>query len=65
MQLRRYNIGNPDGEYKAPFAAVWRNIAVVAINGSKDLPKHCLGLAGGAFGFAIVLSLIREYLSNK
>lgn len=63
--LHRYNLGDPDGEYKAPFAPVWRNIAVVAVNGSKDLPEHCMTLFGAVFGFAILLDLIREYLGHK
>ena len=44
--------------------SVWRNIAVVSVNGSRDLPKYCLGLAGGMFGAAIVMDLIREYPSK-
>ena len=35
---------------RAPFAALYRNIAVVAVNGSRDLPKHTFAIAGGAFG---------------
>ena len=50
-----FNIGDPKGEYAAPFAPVFRNIAVVAIKGSSELPKHCLQIAGGCFGKPVSL----------
>lgn len=45
-----FDVGKPGGEYPAPFAPVFRNIAVVAVRGSKELPKNTMALFGGAFG---------------
>ena len=51
-----FNVGDPKGEYPAPFSPVFRNIAVVAVQGSKDLPKNCMALFGGMFGEPFKLS---------
>lgn len=50
---------------RAPFAPVFRNIALVAVNGSKDLPKYCLAIAGGSFGSAILFDALRDILARK
>jgi uncharacterized oligopeptide transporter (OPT) family protein len=58
-------VGDPTGEYKAPFAPVFRSIAVIAVNGSKDLPKYCLAIAGGSFGWALLSDGARDLLARK
>ena len=40
---------------RAPFATIFRSMAEIIVNGSKGLPRHCLPIAGGAFGEDILL----------
>ncbi|KAE8719704.1 Metal-nicotianamine transporter YSL2 [Hibiscus syriacus] len=36
-----FDVGNPDGEYKAPYALIYRNMAILATNLLRDFnPKH-------------------------
>lgn len=36
------NLGEPGTEYPAPFAQVYRNMAVVGVGGTGELGKNCL-----------------------
>jgi hypothetical protein len=36
------NLGEPGSVYPAPFAQVYRNMAVVGVGGASELGKHCL-----------------------
>lgn len=36
------NLGEPGTEYPAPFAQVYRNLAVVGVGGTGELGKNCL-----------------------
>lgn len=65
MQKTYWNCQESNLYCRAPFAPVFRNFAVVAVKGTSVLPKNCLSLAGGAFGVAIILDLVREYLSYR
>ncbi|KAG9133980.1 hypothetical protein Leryth_004676 [Lithospermum erythrorhizon] len=55
-----FDVGNVNGEYKAPYAIVYRNMAILAIEGFSALPNHCLELCYGFFAFAIVANLLRD-----
>ncbi|KAK4273856.1 hypothetical protein QN277_017170 [Acacia crassicarpa] len=55
-----FDVGNPDGEYKAPYAIIYRNMAILGIQGFSALPHHCLQLCYGAFAFAIAANLVRD-----
>ncbi|GLU12070.1 hypothetical protein SLE2022_287780 [Rubroshorea leprosula] len=59
-----FDVGNPDGEYKAPYAIVYRNMAILGVEGFSALPQHCLQLCYGFFAFAIAANLARD-LSPK
>ncbi|CAL0319540.1 unnamed protein product [Lupinus luteus] len=61
---RAFDIGNPDGIYKAPYALIYRNMAVLGVEGFSALPEHCLQLCYGFFSFAIAANLVRD-LSPK
>ncbi|KAK9665184.1 hypothetical protein RND81_14G096000 [Saponaria officinalis] len=61
---KAFDVGNPDGEYKAPYAIVYRNMAILGVEGFSALPQHCLQLCYGFFGFAILANLVRD-LSPK
>jgi len=38
------DLGQPGSEYPAPYALVYRNMAVLGVEGFGSLPKHCLTL---------------------
>ncbi|CAN1251006.1 Metal-nicotianamine transporter YSL3 [Linum perenne] len=62
---KAFDVGNPDGEYKAPYALIYRNMAILGVEGFSALPQHCLQLCYGFFGFAIAANLLRDLLPKK
>ncbi|OQU82054.1 hypothetical protein SORBI_3006G164200 [Sorghum bicolor] len=62
---KAFDIGNPDGYWKAPYALVYRNMAILGVQGFSALPKHCLHLCYGFFGFAVAANLMRDLLPPK
>ncbi|KAL5738699.1 hypothetical protein ACOSP7_031460 [Xanthoceras sorbifolium] len=57
---KAFDVGNPNGEYKAPYAIVYRNMAILGVEGFSALPEHCLELCYGFFAFAIAANLLRD-----
>ncbi|KAF5442678.1 hypothetical protein F2P56_035310 [Juglans regia] len=57
---KAFDVGNPDGEYKAPYAIIYRNMAILGVEGSSALPQHCLEICCGFFAFAIAANLLRN-----
>uniref|UniRef100_A0A0D6QRB6 Uncharacterized protein n=1 Tax=Araucaria cunninghamii TaxID=56994 RepID=A0A0D6QRB6_ARACU len=64
MYWKAFDIGNSK-EYKAPYAKIFRQMALIGVNGFSALPKHCLPLCYGFFLFAIVVNLIRDIVPQK
>lgn len=62
---KAFDIGNPDGEYKAPYALIYRNMAILGVEGFSALPRHCLQLCYGFFAFAMVANLVRDVSPKK
>ncbi|KAM7504909.1 hypothetical protein LguiB_003813 [Lonicera macranthoides] len=62
---KAFDIGNPDGEYKAPYALIYRNMAILGVEGFSALPQHCLQLCYGFFAFAILVNLVRDISPEK
>ncbi|CAN0922686.1 Metal-nicotianamine transporter YSL3 [Linum grandiflorum] len=62
---KAFDVGNPDGEYKAPYALIYRNMAILGVQGFSALPRHCLQLCYGFFGFAVVANLSKDLLPKK
>lgn len=62
---KAFDVGNPDGEYKAPYAIIYRNMAILGVQGFSALPRHCLQLCYGFFGFAIVANLAKDITPAK
>ncbi|KAH9724323.1 metal-nicotianamine transporter YSL3 [Citrus sinensis] len=62
---KAFDVGNPDGEYKAPYAIVYRNMAILGVEGFSALPQHCLQLCYGFFAFAIAANLLRDLSPKK
>ncbi|KAL3817872.1 hypothetical protein ACJIZ3_003777 [Penstemon smallii] len=61
---KAFDIGNPDGEFKAPYAIIYRNLAIIGVQGFDALPQHCLQLCYGFFAFAVAVNLVKD-LSPK
>lgn len=62
---KAFDVGNPDGEYKAPYALVYRNMAILGVEGFSALPQHCLQLCYGFFAFAVLTNLLRDIIPDK
>ncbi|KAK6280348.1 hypothetical protein POUND7_020615 [Theobroma cacao] len=60
-----FDIGSPDGPYKAPYAVIFREMAILGIEGFSELPKHCLALCCGFFVGALVVNLLRDATPKK
>ncbi|XP_015868704.1 probable metal-nicotianamine transporter YSL6 [Ziziphus jujuba] len=60
-----FDIGSPDGPYKAPYAVIFREMAILGIEGFSELPKHCLAICCGFFVAALVINLLRDVTSEK
>ena len=48
LYWKGFQLGVPDSTYPAPFAVLYRAMAVLAVDGSKALPSHCLEICESA-----------------
>ncbi|KAG9452611.1 hypothetical protein H6P81_005515 [Aristolochia fimbriata] len=62
---KAFDVGNPKGEFKAPYALIYRNMAILGVEGFSALPRHCLQLCAGFFVFAIGANLVRDISPTK
>jgi len=62
---KAFNVGDPNGEYKAPYALIYRNMAILGVEGFSALPQHCLQLCYWFFAFAVVANLVRDVSPKK
>ncbi|CAA7410899.1 unnamed protein product [Spirodela intermedia] len=60
-----FAVGDPAGAFKAPYALIYRNMAVLAVEGLSTLPGNCLWLCGGLMCFALVLNATRDLLGPE
>ncbi|GKV16648.1 hypothetical protein SLEP1_g27262 [Rubroshorea leprosula] len=60
-----FDIGSPDGPYKAPYAVIFREMAILGVEGFSQLPKHCLALCCGFFAAALVINLLRDVTPKR
>ncbi|KAL6959733.1 putative metal-nicotianamine transporter ysl7 [Sarracenia purpurea var. burkii] len=60
-----HNIGTPGTQYPAPYALVYRNMAILGVQGFSALPKNCLTLCIVFFVGAIVINGIRDAVGKK
>ncbi|KAK9272449.1 hypothetical protein L1049_002822 [Liquidambar formosana] len=65
MYWTAFDIGSPDGPYKAPYAVIFREMAILGIEGFSELPKHCLAICCGFFVAAVVVNLLRDVTPTK
>lgn len=59
------DLGNPGSAYAAPFAVVYRNMSILAVEGLGSLPKYCLLLCGVFFAAAILINLIKDCIGKQ
>ncbi|XP_011623458.1 probable metal-nicotianamine transporter YSL6 isoform X1 [Amborella trichopoda] len=62
MFWNAFDIGSPDGPYKAPYAVIFREMAILGVEGFSSLPKYCLEMCCGFFAAALVINLLRDVL---
>lgn len=60
-----FDVGNPNGNWKAPYALIYRNMAILSVEGFSALPHCCLQLCYGFFGFAVVANMMRDIFPAK
>ncbi|XP_037447523.1 probable metal-nicotianamine transporter YSL12 [Triticum dicoccoides] len=59
------NVGLSGSDYPAPYAVVYRNMAIFGVQGFSSLPKHCLTLCCVVFAAAVVINLARDLAPEK
>lgn len=62
---KAFDVGNPDGNFKAPYALVYRNMAILGVEGFSALPRNCLQLCYGFFAFAVASNIVRDLVPEK
>ncbi|KAL6533499.1 putative metal-nicotianamine transporter ysl6 [Orobanche minor] len=55
-----FDIGSPDSPYKAPYAVIFREMAILGVEGFSELPKHCLAICCGFFLAALGINLLKD-----
>ncbi len=65
MFHKAFDLGDPNGEYPAPYALGHRSMAVVGVEGFKVLPRHCLQLCYGFFAAGVAINTVRDLLPKK
>lgn len=61
---KAYPLGDPHGAYPAPFASLYRGIAILGVEGFSALPKNCLKLAVVCFAAAAAINVVRLALKQ-
>nr|XP_025880976.1 probable metal-nicotianamine transporter YSL11 isoform X2 [Oryza sativa Japonica Group] len=62
---KSFNIGASDGAYPAPYTIMYRNMAILGVNGLSSLPKYCLTLCYIAFVAAFIINLIKDLVPER
>ncbi|CAN0840847.1 Metal-nicotianamine transporter YSL1 [Linum grandiflorum] len=62
---KAFDVGNPNGEFKSPYALIYRNMAILGVEGFSALPRHCLQLCYGFFAFAVGINMVRDAAPGK
>ncbi|CAJ1788490.1 unnamed protein product [Sphenostylis stenocarpa] len=60
-----FDIGSPDGPYKAPYAVIFREMAILGVQGFSELPKYCMEMCGAFFVAALAINLARDVTPKK
>ncbi|XP_078448529.1 putative metal-nicotianamine transporter YSL12 [Wolffia australiana] len=62
---KAFDLGVSGTEYPAPFALVYRNMAILGVEGFGSLPKHCLTLCYAFFAGGILINFVRDASGKK
>eukprot|EP01018_Ginkgo_biloba_P036229 Gb_41263 [translate_table: standard] len=62
---KAFPVGDQSGEYKAPNALIYRNMAIIGVEGFQALPQNCLNICYGLFVFAVITDIIRDLVPKK
>ncbi|KAI5068128.1 hypothetical protein GOP47_0016473 [Adiantum capillus-veneris] len=65
MFWKAFPIGQVDGEYPAPYAVIFREMAMLGVEGFSTLPRHCLLLSFMFFVLAIVINVVRNWVPKR
>ncbi|ERN06309.1 probable metal-nicotianamine transporter YSL6 isoform X1 [Amborella trichopoda] len=65
MFWNAFDIGSPDGPYKAPYAVIMRGMAILGVEGFSSFPKYCLEMCYGSFVAALVINLVGEVCPKR
>ncbi|PIA33838.1 hypothetical protein AQUCO_04000127v1 [Aquilegia coerulea] len=60
-----FDIGDPNGPYKAPYAIIFREMAILGVEGFSELPKHCLAICCVFFVSALIINLLKDVTPTK
>uniref|UniRef100_A0A0D6QT26 Uncharacterized protein n=1 Tax=Araucaria cunninghamii TaxID=56994 RepID=A0A0D6QT26_ARACU len=60
-----YKIGDPNGPYRAPFAVIYREMAITGVEGVSSLPKYCVTFSCALFAISILMSFARDILPKR
>lgn len=60
-----HDLGVQNTQYSAPYALVYRNMAILGVDGVSSLPKNCLTLCYVFFIAAVVINGIRDGVGPK
>lgn len=58
-------IGTIGSEYPAPNALIYRNMAILGVDGFSSLPKNCLTLCYIFFAGAIIINAVRDFAPKR
>ncbi|XP_010112079.2 probable metal-nicotianamine transporter YSL8, partial [Morus notabilis] len=59
------DLGDPDSQYPAPYAVVYRNMAILGVEGFDSLPNYCLTLCFIFFAAAVSINLVKDFLGKE
>ena len=65
MFWNAFDIGDPDGQYSAPYAVIYRQMAIIGVEGFSALPSYCLELCYGFFSLALLLNVVRDVIPSN
>ncbi|XP_020160153.3 probable metal-nicotianamine transporter YSL6 [Aegilops tauschii subsp. strangulata] len=60
-----FDIGNPDGMFKAPYAIIYREMSIMGVEGFSVLPQQCLAICSIFFFVAIAINLLRDVTPTR
>lgn len=61
---KAYTVGDPHGSYPAPYAQMFRGIALLGVEGFSSLPNNCVTLVIVFFFGAVAINLMTELLKR-